>query len=172
MLFGPQSRSIFGRGSEPNPWPGGSRGSEPRAACLPAFGCISETGRPSRVLPAVPDAGQPRPCLRSWRLPSAGPKAAGALPHRPGAGESTATPFVRMLQRGLQTFPPTARHQRSHIRDPTNQSYALFTFLQRPFHFSSVKIYFSCRCNWGAYIFHSALFPVYFSKILPSAHVY
>lgn len=94
---------------EGGPWPGGSQGPEPRAACLPAFGSISKMGRPSRVLPAVPDTGQSRPCLRSWPA-SPVPDLKQQEPSPPGLGlESPATPFVRMLQRGLQTFAPNCK---------------------------------------------------------------
>lgn len=62
-------------------------------------------------------------------------------------------------------------YQRSHAYNPTNQSYTLFTFLMVPFIFHRTNM-FLCSCNWGSCTFHSALFPVYFSKFLPNAHIY
>lgn len=179
LLFGPWTSSIFKKD--------GTQSLTRLLSVTGAQGCLPLEDRElvlppgwgglRGVLPAVPDIGRPWPCLGSWLTSLCEVEKLGTPPPTGLRLEVpipvTPLPSLGCFKEAWKDFYPTWKHQRNHIYNPTNQSYTLFTFLWCSFHFSSVKIYiFLCSCNLGAYIFNSALFLVYFSKVLPSTHIY
>lgn len=149
LLFGPWTRSIFRRGSGPNLWPGRYQWTEPRAACLRGtrnWFCLQD----GEAFEGFASCSWHRTAMALSEeladFPGTGPKAAGTPPPT-GLGlvphsESQPLPSLGCFKGAWKHFHPTVKHQSSLRHNPTNQSYTLFAFLQRPFHFSSVKIYF------------------------------